>query len=173
MKLTVDCDDGLAVTAAEIHDAAVFMLSILMSEDMDRYAQISLEICVCNDMLSHYHRAAESNWTDNAIRPDEFYIDIDATLERKPFLILLAHELVHIKQMAFGQRQESLDKKAMRWMGMLINPDELNYYDLPWEIEANGREYGLYKRYKDHLAGKPAAPFGPGDDDSIRIRFVA
>jgi hypothetical protein len=43
-------------------------------------------------------------------------------------------------------------------MGMLIRPGDMNYYDLPWEIEAHGREYGLYDRFLQQEAGVVLPP---------------
>lgn len=174
MKLQIEgVPSQEGVTVELIHEAATYMMALLMTEDMSRFDSIGVEICVCHDMMSNYGRAAESNWMDDRLRPDNFYIDMDAHLGHRGTLISLAHELVHVKQMAFGQRQESLDGKAMRWMGMLIRPDDLNYYDLPWEIEAHGREFGLYDRFVKHQQGvidiKPAMIIDPNNHNHIRI----
>jgi hypothetical protein len=32
-------------------------------------------------------------------------------------------------------------------MGKTINPKKVSYWDLPWEIEAHGREVGLFVRW--------------------------
>ena len=32
-------------------------------------------------------------------------------------------------------------------MGKTYNPTKIDYWDLPWEIEAHGREVGLFVRY--------------------------
>jgi hypothetical protein len=38
-------------------------------------------------------------------------------------------------------------------MGKTYNPEKTSYWDLPWEIEAHGRETGLFIRWaeKEHL----------------------
>ena len=61
-------------------------------------------------------------------------------------LSTVAHELVHVKQFAKGELYDSTVKDRTRWHGqwMKRTPD---YWDLPWEIEAYGREVGLYTRW--------------------------
>jgi hypothetical protein len=138
---------GAGVNQNLLRDASNFMTEILMVEDLGRRSQISIEICLKSGYKDEYGQIAECNYLDDRLRPDKFYIDLDADLGMKSILITLGHELVHIKQMAFCERQESLDGLSMRWLGRLILPNELDYYDLPWEIEAHGREFGLYDRY--------------------------
>jgi hypothetical protein len=135
------------------------MGNLLMQEDVHRYMSINVEIRFISNFQSDHGFIAQCNYMDDRLRPNKFYIDFDDNLSAKSTLITLAHEMTHIKQMAFGQRQESLDGKGMRWMGMLIYPDDMHYYDLPWEIEAYGREYGLYDRYvqSEHGVLLPAA----------------
>jgi hypothetical protein len=60
----------------------------------------------------------------------------------------IAHEMVHIKQLATNQLYEVSPKKFM-WNGKIWKPEEYedDYYDRPWEIEAHGREKGLYQRW--------------------------
>lgn len=60
----------------------------------------------------------------------------------------LAHEMVHLKQYLHGELNH-IDEDDL-WMGELWlttkEPSDA-YYDSPWEIEAYGREYGLYQRW--------------------------
>ena len=54
----------------------------------------------------------------------------------------LAHELVHVKQYIRGEL--TWRDRGLLWKGVSHNPKNLlHYYDLPYEIEAHGREYGL------------------------------
>ena len=78
------------------------------------------------EMRVHYH---------NATRFDEV-------------LQAIAHETVHIKQFARSELSsfESTGGKQ-RFMGKLYKVDDNSYWDLPWEIEAHGRERGLYQRF--------------------------
>ena len=57
-------------------------------------------------------------------------------------LKVLAHELVHVKQYIMGEL--SWRDAGLLWHGKNFDPKNiLNYYELPYEIEAHGREYGL------------------------------
>jgi hypothetical protein len=74
----------------------------------------------------------------------------------------LAHEMVHLKQYTTGElgaylvATRSNSGKALtntRWKGTLYktredDSDDNEYYDAPWEIEAYGREVGLYRRWR-------------------------
>jgi hypothetical protein len=63
----------------------------------------------------------------------EFEIDIKRTLRLRDMLTTLAHELVHVKQYVKGEMPESIS--------------EGDYWDRPHEIEAHGRETGLFIRW--------------------------
>jgi len=59
----------------------------------------------------------------------EYEIDIKRSLRLRDMLTTLAHELVHVKQYELGQYK---------------NEEEFGYWDKPSEIEAHGRETGLF-----------------------------
>ena len=72
----------------------------------------------------------------------------------KNLLIDLGHEMVHIKQYL---NSEIFDYKSgdVRYKGTYFEAsctqDEESYYDSPWEIEAYGREQGLYRMFVTKL----------------------
>jgi len=72
----------------------------------------------------------------------------------KNLLIDLGHELVHVKQYL---NNEVFDYKNgdVRYKGSYFDSsyheNEEAYYDSPWEIEAYGRELGLYKIFCTRL----------------------
>jgi hypothetical protein len=74
----------------------------------------------------------------------EFEIEIDKSLPLRRLLETVAHEMVHVKQYARRELHPDIDGC---WMGKVINPKKVSYWDLPWEIEAHGRETGLFIRY--------------------------
>lgn len=66
---------------------------------------------------------------------------------RKPILSVLAHEMVHIKQYATGQMRSF--GKYVVWEGQTyVEETDDQYWDSPWELEAFGRQEGLYMRWK-------------------------
>ena len=68
---------------------------------------------------------------------------ISCILTPLTLLETLAHEMVHVKQYA----RRELKPRVDCWMGKTYNPKKVSYWDLPWEIEAHGRETGLFVRY--------------------------
>ena len=89
-------------------------------------------------------------WEDDHVRPREFSIELDSSLSWATILENLAHEMVHVKQWARGELKDvMLGHSLCKWKGVVIDTDKMDYYDSPWEIEAFGREYGLYIRWRD------------------------
>lgn len=80
---------------------------------------------------------------NTAGKPREFTIELDRGLNDKTLLTVLAHECVHVKQYAMGE----LDDNLSVWRGRKVNSDKVPYWEHPWEIEAYGRERGLYVRF--------------------------
>ena len=72
-----------------------------------------------------------------------FELEIDRTRPLRQLLETVAHEMVHVKQ--YARRQLHPNRES--WLGKTYNPKKLSYWDLPWEIEAHGREVGLFVRY--------------------------
>lgn len=68
----------------------------------------------------------------------------------------LAHEMVHVKQYARNELKSAYAVPAKngfqirsKWMGQVWNPkpSQDSYFDSPWEIEAYGREVGLFYKW--------------------------
>ena len=80
-----------------------------------------------------------------------FELEINRTLSLRQLLETIAHEMVHVKQ--YARRELHPSKEA--WLGKTVNPKKVSYWDLPWEIEAHGREVGLFVRYcEENKLGK-------------------
>ena len=108
--------------------------------------------------LKHHDNAGEASLAEDAnrYRPRSFKIVLDHhRMERDDYdrvrtdtewgheiLKTLAHELVHVKQYVLGEL--TWRDRGMSWKGVHHDPDNLlEYFDLPYEIEAYGRERGL------------------------------
>jgi hypothetical protein len=87
-------------------------------------------------------------------RCKEFVITIDKDLNTKQMLLALAHEMVHVKQYAKGELKDYVKVNKSKWKGEIIDPDRVDYWDQPWEIEAHGREVGLYVKFLESLKKK-------------------
>ena len=85
-------------------------------------------------------------WEDDRNKPREFSITIDASMQIHGILRALAHECVHIKQ--FVKREMcDINYYTTKWKGVSYHTDKGNYWELPWEIDAYGRETGLYEMF--------------------------
>ena len=77
------------------------------------------------------------------LEDNEYEIDIKRTLNMRTMLTTLAHELVHVKQYELGELTQTCEL-------------DIDYWDKPSEIEAHGRETGLFIRWaeQNNLAHK-------------------
>ena len=81
-------------------------------------------------------------------RPRLFELEIHKKLPLRKVLETVAHEMVHVKQYARGELYFSNRVAKNRWQGKWIS-DRVDYWDQPWEIEAHGRECGLFVRWAE------------------------
>ena len=85
-------------------------------------------------------------------RPREFNIELNKTSRLRRLLETTAHEIVHAKQFARGELYWSSIKGQNRWKGDWLSNNKKSvkdYWDNPWEIEAHGRECGLFVRWAE------------------------
>ena len=69
---------------------------------------------------------------------------------------------INVKQYAKNELHEYTMKKGHRYKGEFF-PENLDYWDEPWEIEAHGREVGLFVRWAEkHKLGKRKWTHDPG-----------
>lgn len=68
------------------------------------------------------------------LEDSEYEIDVKRTLNMRTMLTTLAHELVHVKQYELGELKQDSET-------------DIDYWDRPSEIEAHGREVGLFIRW--------------------------
>jgi hypothetical protein len=86
----------------------------------------------------------------DADRPREFNVEINTDTRLRRILETIAHEMVHVKQFARGELYQSSKTAKHRWQGIWMR-SEKEYWDLPWEIEAHGRECGLFVRWAEDM----------------------
>jgi hypothetical protein len=87
--------------------------------------------------------------------PRWFTITLRGKKSDEDMIKTLAHEMVHVKQYIRNElsKQFRLTRKGIgigsKWMGEFWDPKkhEDPYWDCPWEIEAYGREVGLYHKW--------------------------
>lgn len=101
----------------------------------------------------------------------EFIIGVDRTLNKKETLLALAHEMVHLKQYARGELKDIYRPVRMvKWHGDKFLHEQMDYWEQPWEIEAYGREKGLYYKFINYL--KDGEPDIKWQTPSKRIKIM-
>lgn len=129
-------------------EAVRFYGKRLISENL--YHKLSVEICF-EKFDSKNIDYAYCEWEDDNHLARDFTITINRNLSKRQTLIALAHEMVHVKQYAKGELKDYIKVNKSKWMGEIIDPEEVDYWEQPWEIEAHGREFGLYKKFIESL----------------------
>lgn len=81
-------------------------------------------------------------------RPREFELEIHSKLKLRKLLETVAHEMVHVKQYARGELYQGARIAKHRWQGKWVS-NNVDYWDQPWEIEAHGREAGLFVQWAE------------------------
>jgi hypothetical protein len=145
------------IKVSEIKDAAQFYAGLLMHRNLIKNLDI---------MISFDDNGLDGSCSieDDFARPREFLIQLNPKRSVEKILCALAHEMVHVKQYATGEsRNYERQPSFVRFRGVMVNTKTTLYWDQPWEIEAFGREYGLYVRYmEDKHAKAKAAKKKPG-----------
>jgi hypothetical protein len=80
---------------------------------------------------------------------------LDSRLPTQQLIQTIAHEMVHVKQIARGRLQTRFVKKKLInvWYGKEYTADDLIYYQRPWELEAFRQERELAYRLWDVIKG--------------------
>ena len=110
-------------------------------------AGLDININLKKTLLDKDGHEGTAIWEDESIRPKEFTIVLDSGCAIRNILITLAHEMVHVKQWAKGEMYEYVERDMVRFNNTKFNMSNINYWDYPWEIEAFGRQLGLFVRF--------------------------
>lgn len=126
----------------DLEEASVFYANLLLPKRT--VSTIGLEIIIDRNMPVQ----AECVYLGDR----EFEITIRNSKGDAHPVRCLAHEMVHLKQYVRGEfTYTSKENKVVElWKGEVykFKKGEHPYYDAPWEIEAYGREPGLYARWE-------------------------
>ena len=148
MKVNIE---GLTGSHAnELKMAAEFFATILVPGVLEH---IILDIDV---KYSYQSLGSCGNEDDDCkiLPPSYFTIEIKKRTSINSMVATLAHEMVHLKQYVVGDLELKIIQGGYRylWKGKVWEPDnsEHKYWDAPWEIEAYGREPGLYNKWIEH-----------------------
>jgi hypothetical protein len=133
-----------------IESAAWFYAEKLMGKRLMGGLEITINLN--KNLLSKDGNEGSAIWEDDGHRPREFTIEIDSTVKIRNILITLAHEMVHVKQWAKDEMYEYMNVAGMvRFKGEKVHMEITDYWDYPWEIEAFGKQLGLFVRFCEYM----------------------
>ena len=122
---------------------------------------LKINIHLRRNLITKEGNEGTAVWEDDYCdRPREFTIELDLTYSIRDVLITLAHEMVHIKQGAKGEMYEYVKSPMVRFHKTKFELDDTNYWEYPWEIEAFGRQLGLFIMFCEDV--------GIADDDEMQ-----
>lgn len=136
----------------ELVHATQFFANLLMHRNMIRNLTIDIERERSLDVQGQVINE------DDTKRSRWFTISLRGARGDDHLVKTLAHEMVHVKQYAKNELSKELVvskgnrvKMCSVWRGEQWTPrrNEDEYWDSPWEIEAFGKEVGLYHRWVD------------------------
>ena len=124
------------------------MAKFFDAKDLDKYISVDVDFTDL-DVEGHCIDAGDG----------EFSIEIKKDLPMREKMIVLMHELVHMKQHIAGELEfggiiigkDGLKCKTTTWMGAEFDEEGTDYFDRPWEIEAFGRQLGLFIRWVESI----------------------
>jgi len=128
-----------------VKTAAWWYAEKLMGKRLLRSLEITINLK--KNLLDKDGHEGTAIWEDDNIRPKEFTISLDSNCTIRNILITLAHEMVHVKQWAKGEMYEYAEQDMVRFNKTKFNMANIDYWDYPWEIEAFGRQLGLFVRF--------------------------
>lgn len=141
VKEMISIVGGTASQKRHVLSMVVFCLERLMPRL--RY-KIEIQVTLTRSLCSKEGIIGSCLDLDQTQNPRCFHIDLDSSQRLRTLLITLAHEMVHVKQYARNEYTYASTEGKYKWQGKKVNVDKTDYWELPWEIEAHGREIGLF-----------------------------
>ena len=133
-----------------VESATWFYAEKLMGKRLMSGLEITINLK--KNLLSKVGFEGTAIWEDDNYRPREFIIELDTTVKIRNLPITLAHEMVHVKQWAKDEMYEYMNVAGMvRFKGEKVHMEIIDYWDYPWEIEAYGKQLGLFVRFCEHM----------------------
>lgn len=121
----------------------------LMGGRLSRHITVTIHVISKKEYLKNcVYAITEVSDDDDRKKPRDFVITMTSRFGTLRSLIILAHEMVHVKQFAKGELDWCDRRNTELWKGRVVK-DTLEYWDFPHEIEAHGREKGLVYQWCD------------------------
>jgi len=108
--------------------------------------KLRVEICFVTGLFKREGVFGDVGYYESDRAPRDFVIRVDPGIDKIDLLKTLAHEMVHVKQIARAELIELIRTPYFRFHKEYY-PKTTDYFDKPWEIEAHGREEGLVVRW--------------------------
>jgi hypothetical protein len=144
-KATISVRGGDAPTRKLIREMAHYCAKKLMTVQLR--TQVTINFVITKDLYLT-EKVQGLSWIDcEEYRPKKFKIQVEHESKLRPLLETVAHEMVHIKQWASGDMYEYSDGNRTRYKKKQYNNQKIDYWDSPWEVEAHGKEVGLFVRF--------------------------
>jgi len=125
-----------------LRDLASFILKKFFTEKTIK--NLDITVVFKKDLFKDDGIYGSCIWEDVHYKPRKFTIEIDPEQKLHVLLNCFAHEMVHIKQWAKGEYYQSLrNSKVYFFNKKAVDTNRISYWDQPWEIEANGRAFGI------------------------------
>lgn len=144
---------GQKIDAKMARKALNFFADKLMTKRMAN--SITVNVVFVDGLKKRYKSLGSCCQIDETLtRPKEFEIELDSNLTFRNSIKTLAHEMVHVKQLATGQMKEYVNNNNTRWGDKVYEntePNNIRYWFYPWEIEAFGMEVGLDVLFRRQL----------------------
>lgn len=118
-----------------------FFADALFSRQMQKHLQIRFSF---RKSLKDYQGMAYVDEFNLQKKLRHFVVVINKKDTEEQQLITMAHELVHVKQFAYGE----IDSTLTKWRGKLVAED-MPYVDQPWEVEADEISLKLYTLFME------------------------
>lgn len=144
--------------------------------DFLQYKPPRHQVAAQNVTLGDFEEMAWCVWEDDDnIRPQEYRVELldHPIIGLRTKIENLVHEMVHVAQMRTGRMKHSARLHLVKWDGKWVDESKIDYWDLPWEVDAIGRERGLTLKFAKHLQENDPELFAaiksehPGDTPTI------
>jgi len=147
--MIVQIEGSTKTKKKHVEQAAYFFESVLFKRKLP---SLVLNIELIHRLKYKEDTEGDCIWEDRRTKPREFTIRLDSSNNLADLIETLAHEMVHVKQYALGEMKDSgISLDLVYWQNKEYDSSNVHYYDWPWEIEAAGRETGLYVRYMEEF----------------------
>jgi|SRR5210317_1267362 len=131
-----------------VESMAIFCAYKLLREKLADTIELDIELN--SKLYKEDGNIGDVIWEDKNYRPKQFSMRLDNTVKMRRILETVAHEMVHLSQFATGRWVEMYKTKNTKWQGKILKKVP-EYWDRPWEIEAHGREVGLFLQWVEYM----------------------